>query len=168
MAKQILSDKTLRSVKPSDKDQRLNDGGGLYLLIKTNGAKWWRFVYPVIGLAAARRKAEDAHKQISNDIDPSDTRKQIKNDQRQAAENEKRLDNGLPLLNSFEYVAREWFASIVHTVNKTTHQKKIRRFEAHVFPIIGGMALSEIKSPAIYSLIKRRVNWKQPTASTVK
>ncbi|MFI3190274.1 hypothetical protein BCS42_01345 [Crenothrix sp. D3] len=51
-------------------DQRLNDGGGLYLLIKTNGAKWWRFdysiegkrktlslgVYPVIGLAAARRK----------------------------------------------------------------------------------------------------------------
>ncbi len=168
MAKQILSDKTLRSVKPSDKDQRLNDGGGLYLLIKSNGAKWWRFdysiegkrktlslgVYPVIGLADARRKAEDARKQISNDIDPSDTRKQIKNDQRQAAENEKRLDNGLPLLNSFEYVEREWFASIAHTVNKTTHQKKIRRFEAHVFPIIGGMALSEIKSPTIYSLIK--------------
>ena len=168
MAKQILSDKTLRSVKPSDKDQRLNDGGGLYLLIKTNGAKWWRFdysiegkrktlslgVYPVIGLADARRKAEDARKQISNDIDPSDTRKQIKNDQRQAAENEKRLDSGLPLLNSFEYVAREWFASIAHTVNNTTHQKKIRRFEAHVFPIIGGIALSEIKSPAIYSLIK--------------
>jgi hypothetical protein len=33
MAKQILSDKTLRSVKPID-DQQLNDGGGLYLLIK--------------------------------------------------------------------------------------------------------------------------------------
>ena len=26
------------------------------------------------------------------------------------------IDNGLPLLNSFEYVAREWFASIAHTI----------------------------------------------------
>lgn len=58
------------------------------------------------------------------------------------------------MLNSFEYVAREWFVSIAHTVNKTTHQKKIRRFEAHVFPVIGGIALSEIKSLVIYSLIK--------------
>ncbi|MDO9214122.1 MAG: hypothetical protein Q7U23_09845 [Methylococcales bacterium] len=60
----------------------------------------------------------------------------------------------MPILNSFEYVAREWFTSIAHTVNHTTHQKKIRRFEAHVFPVIGGMVLNEIKSPAIYSLIK--------------
>lgn len=37
MAKELLTDVTVRTAKPSDKDKRLNDGGGLYLLIKPNG-----------------------------------------------------------------------------------------------------------------------------------
>ena len=45
MAKELLSDVTLRNAKPDIKDKRLNDGGGLYLLIKPTGAKWWRFDY---------------------------------------------------------------------------------------------------------------------------
>ena len=168
MAKQILTDTTLRNAKPEDKDKRLNDGGGLYLLIKSNGAKWWRFdytieskrkslslgVYPATGLADARRKAEEARANVANGIDPSNIRKEIKSDRRLAAENEKRLDAGLPIINSFEHVAREWLASIAHTVRDITHQKKIRRLELHVFPAIGGMAISEIKSPDIFSLIK--------------
>ena len=32
MAKAILFDVTIRNAKPTDKDQRRNDGGGLYLL----------------------------------------------------------------------------------------------------------------------------------------
>ncbi|MGZ8236551.1 MAG: Arm DNA-binding domain-containing protein [Methylobacter sp.] len=73
MAKQILKDTVVRNIKPGDKVTRLNDGNGLYLLIKPNGAKWWRFdysiggkrktlslgVYPVTGLSDARRKAEE-------------------------------------------------------------------------------------------------------------
>jgi hypothetical protein len=47
MAKELLTDVTVRNAKPTDKDQRLNDGGGLYLLIKPNGAKWWRFDYTI-------------------------------------------------------------------------------------------------------------------------
>ncbi len=39
MAKELLSDVTLRNAKPDIKDKRLNDGGGLYLLIKPTGAK---------------------------------------------------------------------------------------------------------------------------------
>ena len=168
MAKELLLDIIVRNAKPDDKDKRLNDGGGLYVLIKPNGAKWWRFdysieskrktlslgVYPVTGLADARRKVDEARKQISNGIDPSNTRKAVKAAQQLAAENESRLDAGLPILNSFEDIARKWLASIDHTVRDITHQKKIRRFEVHVFPFIGGMAINEIKSPAIFSLIK--------------
>ena len=47
MAKELLFDVSIRNAKPTDKDQRLNDGGGLYLLIKSNGAKWWRFDYTI-------------------------------------------------------------------------------------------------------------------------
>lgn len=168
MAKQILTDTTLRNVKPEAKDKRLNDGSGLYLLVKPTGAKWWRFdysfkgkrktlslgVYPAIGLADARRKADEARSNVANGVDPSDTRKATKATKQLAAENEKRLDAGLPIINSFEHVAREWLASIAHTVRDITHQKKIRRFELHTFPVIGAMPVKEIKSPGVYSAIK--------------
>ncbi len=49
MAKDLLSDVTIRTAKPTNKDQRLNDGSGLYILIKPTGAKWWRFDYTFAG-----------------------------------------------------------------------------------------------------------------------
>jgi hypothetical protein len=40
MAKELLTDVTIiRNAKPANKDKRLNDGGGLHLMIKPNGAK---------------------------------------------------------------------------------------------------------------------------------
>ena len=49
MAKELLKDVVIRNIKPTDKTQRLNDGDGLYLLIKPDGAKWWRFDYSIEG-----------------------------------------------------------------------------------------------------------------------
>jgi len=126
MAIHILHNKTIANVKPQKKDQRLKDGGGLYLLNKSNGAKWWRFdytidgkrktislgVYPVTGLADARRKAEDARKLISNGVDPSKVRKDAKESKQWVVDNQNRLDAGLPILNSFEYMTRECLASM--------------------------------------------------------
>jgi hypothetical protein len=40
------------------------------------------------------------------------------------SKNESRIDAGLPILNSFEHVAREWLASIAHTVRDITHQNQ--------------------------------------------
>jgi Arm DNA-binding domain len=61
MAKELLTDVTVRNAKPDTKGKRLNDGNGLHLLIKPNGAKWWRFDYTFSGKRktfAARREAE--------------------------------------------------------------------------------------------------------------
>ena len=63
-----LTDVAVRNAKPSVKPTKLTDGGGLYLLLKPNGAKWWRLdyrfagkrktlsmgVYPEVGLKVAR------------------------------------------------------------------------------------------------------------------
>lgn len=70
MAKQQLSDATIRATKPTIKDVRLFDGNGLYLLIKPNDSRWWRIdysinrtrktlslgAYPLTSLADARKK----------------------------------------------------------------------------------------------------------------
>lgn len=69
-----LSDTSIRNAKPPEKPIKLADGGGLYLLLKPNGAKWWwldyRFagkrktlsmgVYPEIGLRAVRDRRDEA------------------------------------------------------------------------------------------------------------
>lgn len=168
MAKELLKSTTVSNAIPGDKDKHLNDGRGLYLLIKPTGANWWRFdysidgkrktlslgVWPSVGLADARRKAEEARAKVANRIDPSDTRKEIKAAKRIDAENQRRIDAGLPVLNSFEHIARDWLVSVEHTVIDNTHQRKIRNFEKHVFPVIGRLGISGVKSPKVFEIIK--------------
>ena len=47
----ISYDQTSPSVAPSpaEKTIRLSDGDGLYLLVKPNGARWWRMDYTIFG-----------------------------------------------------------------------------------------------------------------------
>lgn len=44
-----LADLALRRSKPKDKPYRMSDGHGLYVVVQTNGSKWWRFDYTVNG-----------------------------------------------------------------------------------------------------------------------
>ena len=46
-----LTDTAIRKAKPSDKSVKLTDGQGLYLLLRPDGARWWRWDYrrPVTG-----------------------------------------------------------------------------------------------------------------------
>ena len=168
MAKDLLKPISVLNAKPTDKDQRLNDGGGLYLLVKTNGAKWWRFdytfegkrkslslgVYPVTGLADARRKAETARKQVANGTDPSGIRKDTKAVKQLLADNENRIVDGLPILNSFADLTKQWLASIAHLTSATTQIKKISRLERLAFPVLGDMPIKEIKSSDVLAALK--------------
>ena len=46
-----LSDVAIRKAKPCAKPAKMADGGGLYLLLRPDGAKWWRLDYrrPITG-----------------------------------------------------------------------------------------------------------------------
>ena len=172
MAKEQLTDLALRNAKIMNKDYRLNDGGGLHLLIKAGGAKWWRFdytfgskrktlsvgVYPAVTLADARRKAEEARNSVANGTDPSDTRKAIKVNQKQVIANEKRIKEGLSALDSFEYVALEWFDKKM-SLNSEDHKKRIKAlFNRDLFPWLGKRVLSEIKAPELLAVLQRIEN----------
>ena len=47
----MLTDTAIRKAKPGAKPVKLADGGGLYLLLRPDGARWWRWDYrrPVTG-----------------------------------------------------------------------------------------------------------------------
>ena len=40
-----LTDIKVKTAKPKEKPYKLADGGGMYLLINTNGSKYWRMKY---------------------------------------------------------------------------------------------------------------------------
>ncbi len=115
----LLTDIAIRSARPTDKQQRLFDGNGLYLEASPSGGKWWRLkyridgkekrlsigVYPDVSLRAAREESWTLRKQISAGIDPAIVRKTAKIMARSAAE------------NTFEAVAREWHLKFLSTWN---------------------------------------------------
>ena len=85
----MLTDTGVKNAKPKAKQYKLNDGGGLLLVVHPSGGKWWRFryrfdgkekmlslgTYPTVSLAKAREKRDMARKQIADSIDPSAARK---------------------------------------------------------------------------------------------
>lgn len=172
MSKHKLKDISIRNAKPENKDYRLSDGNGLYLIVKSDGAKWWRLdytfdekrktisigVYPRISLSDARRKTEEAHNQIDNGINPSELRKQIKANKKQAKENAILSEKGLPLLNTFTDIAQKWLIFNEHRTSKITNNKKHSRLKRWIFPLLGNIAINQIKSPDIASAIKPLIN----------
>ncbi len=153
----MISDSKIKSAKPKpDKAYKLADEKGMYLLINPNGAKYFRLkyrfagkektlalgIYPETSLKQARIERDKAKALLEQGIDPLADKHAVKEIK----------------VITFEFVAREWLASTAHTVNTQTHQKKISHFERLVFPFIGNSPIGEIKSPAIYSLIKPLFN----------
>jgi len=152
-----LTDTAIRNAKPSDKAKKLFDGGGLYLEVAPSGGKWWRLkyryggkekrlslgVYPDVSLKDARERRDEARKLLANEIDPSENRKATK-----AAKVERAA-------NSFEVVAREWYAKHAPNWSANHGDRIIRRLERDIFPWIGGKAIADIKAPQLLEVIRR-------------
>lgn len=87
-----LTDPQVRNAKPADKQRKLSDGGGLYLLIKPSGYKGWKYdfrlhgtrgtytigQYPDISLRQARLEHQQARELVAQGVNP----RQIKESKR--------------------------------------------------------------------------------------
>ncbi|MEO6561661.1 MAG: tyrosine-type recombinase/integrase [Nitrosospira sp.] len=151
-----LTDTAVRNAKPAEKPYKLTHGKGLYLLVNATGKYWrldYRFtgkrktlalgVYPDVSLAKARECRDDARKLLANDTDPSLVMAVNKRAKQQAAQ------------NTFEAVAREWYAKKLPTWAPTTAQKVIRQLEKDIFPWIGKRSINEIVAPELLSTLRR-------------
>ncbi|MGN8139048.1 tyrosine-type recombinase/integrase [Paraburkholderia sp. 22099] len=152
-----LTDVEIRNAQPKEKPYRLTDGLGMYLEVSPAGGKYWRLkyrfagkekrlalgVYPDVGAKDARRRRDDARRLIDQGIDPGIERKIQKATLVERAE------------NSFEVVAREWFAKYSPGWAESHASKIIARLEKDVFPWLGGRAIAEIKAPEVLSVLRR-------------
>jgi integrase len=152
-----LTDAAIRNLKPTDKPTKNYDEKGLFLLVTPTGGKWWRLkyrfdgkekllslgVYPDVSLKAARERRDDARRLLTNGVDPAAHRKVGK---------ASRLDRAA---NSFEVVAREWFAKMASTWVPSHSERIIRRLERDVFPWIGGRPVAELSAPEVLAAMRR-------------
>ncbi|MCV2348713.1 tyrosine-type recombinase/integrase [Paucibacter sp. Y2R2-4] len=170
MAQDKLTDVLIRNAKPGEKAQKLFDGGGLYLELRPNGAKYWRLkyrvsgvekrlslgVYPATGLKDARAKAAEARKLVAEGADPSEQRQADKADLQRKREAERLADAGLPPVDSFEAVARDWLKTVHEVKVSAGHAERTRiRLEQDAFPWIGRRPIAELEAPELLEMLRR-------------
>ena len=152
-----LTDTAARTAKPTAKPYKLADEKAMYLLVNPNGSRWWRFkyrflgkekllslgVYPDVSLKDARLKRDDARAMLANGVDPSLNR------QVQRAASVERSEN------SFEVVAREWFAKMLPEWKQSHSSKIMARLEQDVFPWIGSRPIAGITASELLTVLRR-------------
>ncbi|MCU1801385.1 tyrosine-type recombinase/integrase [Pectobacterium parvum] len=152
-----LNARQIETAKPQDKEYKLTDGAGLYLLIKPNGAKYWRLkyrvagkekklsigVYPDISLAEARLKREEARKIVASGGDPSE-QKQV---ERQAKKTN--IDN------TFKAIALEWHEYKRPNWSKGYAEDLMEAFENDIFPDIGKRPVAEVKPLEMLTTLRK-------------
>ena len=155
-----LTDTKAKQAKPKEKTYRLSDEKGMYLEITPKGGKYWRLkyrfsgkekrlalgVYPDTSLKRAREKRDEARTQLADGLDPSQTKKAHKAAQVELS------------ANSFEAIAREWFAKFKPAWSDSHSDKIMRRLERDIFPWIGSEPIASVTAPTLLSVLRRIEN----------
>lgn len=148
---------TIRNAKPSTKPYKLFDGGGLYLEVHPNEARYWRLkyrvngkekrlalgVYPEVSLAEAREGREAARKLLREGQDPGASRQNQKLLAKFASE------------STFGGIALELLEQERHKLAEATYQKKLWILEDLLFPWLKNRPIASIEPPELLAILRR-------------
>lgn len=175
MAKNILTDLAFRNLKPTDKDRYVRDGGSLFVRVrskKNGGTVTFRYCYRINGkqewitldattLSAARSERDKISAQVKAGVNPVLERELEKERKRQQQlEEQAELARQQALITVRDLFER-WAATDLQ--NRKDGGKEIRRmFEKDVLPMIGHLAVAEVRKGHITeitdALLLRGVN----------
>ncbi|MAA59504.1 MAG: integrase, partial [Pseudomonadales bacterium] len=149
----------VKQAKPKEKDYKLADGGGMYLLVTKKGGKYWRLkyryagkekvlalgVFPLVTLEEARRERDKA-KRLLPDTDPANVKRDNKIANLEASE------------NSFEKVALEWYGNHMPNKSDSHRVRTLRLLKNDLFPSLGKRPVSDISPPELLKVLRRVEN----------
>jgi integrase len=154
-----LSDKTCKAAKPKEKQYKLFDGGGLFLLIRTNGSKLWQMkyrfynkektlsfgAYPIVTLADAKQAREEAQKLLAQKppVDPM------------AHKQKEQRDAILDTSNTFNAVSLEWLDVKGSDWTEKYKNKVIRNLEIHIYPDLSNRPIKDITPPELLACLRK-------------
>lgn len=158
-----LTNTAIQNLKPKDKPYKVSDGGGLFLLVTTEGSRLWRFAYrysgkqktisfgsyPDVKLAAARDQRDAARALLGQGIDPSQARKDEER-KRQSA-------------RSFQEVAEEWWEAKGKfgknaAIKSSRTQTRDKKLLTNLYQAIGKRSISEINTAELHHGLAKLAN----------
>jgi len=164
----MLTDTATKNAKPKEKQYKLSDGQGLYLLVnKTN--KYWRYdyrfngkrktlalgVYPDVSIKQARLAHQRARNQLSQGNDPALQKKLEK------------LSRKIQADDNFESIALEWMEKQKKDWSVSHYENVSSRLRNNVFPWLGSRAITAITVPELL-LVLRKMEARGVYYSTLK
>lgn len=153
----MLTAVEVKNAQPREKPYRLFDARGLYLEVHPGGARYWRLkyryagkekrlslgVFPEVGLAEARSRADSHRTTLRDGADPSAKRRA------------ERIAQRVRAANTFEAVAEEWHTSRSKGWADRHADRVLWRLKRHVFPWLGSRPIAEITAPEILDVLRR-------------
>lgn len=157
----MLSDSKIRSAKPKEKLYRLGDSDGLCIEIKPNGKKYWRYrfqwlkktqmmslgEYPIVGLAEARSKRDEAKSLVASGINPVEE----KENQKKAKQEE--YDNRV----LFKDVAAEFKKEKLNNRSERYQEAFQRALDKDILKVIGDKDIKEVTSADVLTIMKKTI-----------
>ncbi|WP_299772395.1 tyrosine-type recombinase/integrase [uncultured Pseudoteredinibacter sp.] len=149
-----LVDVQVREARSREKDYKLADGEGMYLLVKKGGQKYWRLdyrfhgkrktlalgVYPRTSLKSAREKRQEAKLLLDGHKDPSAVKRQEKFSRQ---------------LDCFEDVARQWWLHQKGLWTENHAKRVLKRLEDNVFSDLGSYKIDDITPQQVIATIRK-------------
>lgn len=157
----MLSDSKIRSAKPKEKLYRIGDSDGLCIEIKPNGKKYWRYrfqwlkktqmmslgEYPLVGLAEARTKRDEAKSLVASGINPVEE----KENQKKAKSDE--YENRV----LFKHVAAEYKAEKLKNRSERYQEAFQRALDKDILKVIGDKDIKEVTSADVLTIMKKTI-----------
>ncbi len=155
----------------------LNDGGGLYLKIRSGGSKYWTYrykigqqgrekglgAYPDLSLDAARDEAAACRSLRRNGIDP------IEHDRQQKAQAKVDAVQAEIRQKTFKQCATEFIDTKRHEWTNAKHEWQwTQSLEKNAYPKLGDLPVSEIDTNLVLSVLKPIWTTKTETATRVR
>lgn len=151
-----LTDLVIKKSLPADRPYKLSDGGGLFLLVHSNGSRYWRMayrfggkqkllalgIYPGVSLAAARAARDVAKRSLLLGEDPGAIRRQEK--QTEKGQSEK----------YFRHMALSWLENYAARWSAVHRGRVLASFESDIFPALGNLEIEEITPPMVLDVIR--------------
>lgn len=152
-----LTDTAIRNAKAREKDYKLSDSGGLYLLVTPAGGKLWRLkfrvdgrekklsigAYPEIGLSDARKRRDEAREMMAAGQDPSREKQKAKHRAKVSA------------ANTFGEIAQELIDKRRREGMSESTACKSEYYIGRMGTVIVRMPIAEIAAPDLLAVLRR-------------
>ena len=163
----MLTDTQLRNAKPKDKPYKLTDGAGLYLEVRPNGSRLWRYRYriagkenlyavgdyPAMSLVEARAAREAARKLVKAGIHPAHNRQT------------ETLRRSLEAESTFQAVADTWIKENTGQWSENYRRQVEQRLRGDAFPRIGNLPIRSVTPAHVKDVLKRVEKRGSPTTA---